>query len=244
MNKQIKHFISLALVLCLVYSSYSQDKTVMKEQIKDLNGILYEKDSDAPFTGKILTYKTPDDFDSGKPVRECIATEQPIVNGIVNGTMKYFHDYGQINLTFPYKNGLLEGDGRYYNYEGVFEKAFTASNGFVTSFTVKTYENGKTFSEILYKPDLIKDLPTSYDKAPITEGLVDGVVTVFYPNGQKKIIVNYKGGIAHGECNTFYENGQLHQKFFFEVGVLSGTHQEYSDDGKLINENEYFNDFL
>ncbi len=64
---------------------------------------------------------------------------------------------------------------------------------------------------------------------------LNGLKQIFWENGQRNSIVQYKGGKENGRFKTFYENGFIARAGEFINGKLHGCHYIYSmsDSGKL-----------
>src|SRR5690606_16066988 len=75
----------------------------------------------------------------------------------------------------------------------------------------------------------------------LVNGKVDGLRTVYYPNGQKRYFNTYKLGIIHGEIEEYFINGQLKQKGRFVDQKESGIWQVYYSTGKLKRQSTFVN---
>ena len=54
------------------------------------------------------------------------------------------------------------------------------------------------------------------------EGLLDGMIEVFYDNGQISVSSDYRKGLNHGPRVTYHENGQLETKVNYKDGKKDG----------------------
>lgn len=64
-------------------------------------------------------------------------------------------------------------------------------------------------------------------------GQLDGLFETFYPNKKRKVVGNYRAGIAHGDWKYYGEDGRLMIKAQCAMGSKSGLHEEYYPDGSL-----------
>ncbi|MBC8053649.1 MAG: hypothetical protein H7Y13_11350 [Sphingobacteriaceae bacterium] len=76
----------------------------------------------------------------------------------------------------------------------------------------------------------------------IKNGLVNGLRTVYYPNGKKSFYRTYdNSGIADGEAASFFSNGQIKNKGVFKNEKEDGIWQEWYSTGKLKRETAFKN---
>jgi antitoxin component YwqK of YwqJK toxin-antitoxin module len=66
---------------------------------------------------------------------------------------------------------------------------------------------------------------------------------LYYPNtGIIKSINYYKNNKAHGIQKYFYDNGNIERLVKFNEGQRHGTFMEWDENGKLIADEEYYDD--
>ena len=65
-------------------------------------------------------------------------------------------------------------------------------------------------------------------------GLLDGFVSLFYPNGQKEWRHTYNNGILDGNYTEWHDNGQMSMDGFFENGIPVGIWLWKDKYGKII----------
>ena len=120
-------------------------------------------------------------------------------------------------------------------------------NGFIT-ITYKDTTNGKVLIEYDSGYKLEGD---------IKDGLAEGKVILYYPNGQINSESEYKNGKCLSSEKTYYENGKLQSekdcqngeytgflRNYYENGqndLAEGLSKLYDEDGKLRAESEYKN---
>ncbi len=73
----------------------------------------------------------------------------------------------------------------------------------------------------------------------LKDGRIDGVRTVYYPNGNKHYFYTYSNGIENGASETYFINGKLMQKGSFVDKKEDGVWQEYYSTGKLKRESSF-----
>jgi antitoxin component YwqK of YwqJK toxin-antitoxin module len=99
--------------------------------------------------------------------------------------------------------------------------------------------------------------------AKISEGKKEGIVQIFFENGQlneirsyknnqmdgtwemyniykvKVSVANYKNGLKHGQWLIFDDKGTLLYDMEYKDGQKTGTWKKYDETGKLISERKY-----
>jgi antitoxin component YwqK of YwqJK toxin-antitoxin module len=125
-----------------------------------------------------------------------------------------------MKLSSFYKNGRLDG-------------------------TFKTwYENGEPFEEYTFKNDLKTGAGKEFaldenNKSTLSHKLnyIDGKMHLeqmsFYPNGQKKAVINYEYGVLNGPKQLFDENGKILEEAYYIQDNLDGRYQTVKPNGML-----------
>ncbi|HMI02153.1 MAG TPA: hypothetical protein VK541_06710 [Pedobacter sp.] len=75
----------------------------------------------------------------------------------------------------------------------------------------------------------------------LKEGVIEGIRTVYYPNGNKRHSYTYENGIENGESKEYFLNGRLRQQGNFLNKKEAGLWQIYYSSGKLKLEINYVN---
>ena len=70
-------------------------------------------------------------------------------------------------------------------------------------------------------------------------GLLDGFVSLFYPNGQKEWRHTYNNGILDGNYTKWHENGQMSMDGFFENGTPVGVWIWKDKYGNILKKETY-----
>ncbi|WP_417612933.1 toxin-antitoxin system YwqK family antitoxin [Owenweeksia hongkongensis] len=80
-------------------------------------------------------------------------------------------------------------------------------------------------------------------KAEITvneEGVIDGEVRQYYPNGALINRVTFKNGVRSGNNLVYHDNGNLQlEESYDQEGMLDGKFLEYFEDGQLKYKGQY-----
>jgi len=124
---------SLGIVVVLSVSVlFNCTKEVGEDELVERNGLMYEKNSDDPFSGKSIAY-----FGNGQKYISVTYTEGKadglveewyengqiqsrwnIKNGKEQGAYKEWHDNGQIEETVEYRDGKMHGTRKRWHKDG------------------------------------------------------------------------------------------------------------------------------
>lgn len=74
------------------------------------------------------------------------------------------------------------------------------------------------------------------------EGVVQGVVTNYYPNGQTESVYHYTDGELDGYYVEYYDHGDISEEGWYVDGREQGFHRTFKYDGSLHSEAFYVND--
>ena len=81
-------------------------------------------------------------------------------------------------------------------------------------------------------------------KISFKNGIIDGIVELYYPNGKLAKIATFKDGETNGIEKTYYENGQIKMEVLHKNGKKDGMGKLYSTKGILVGEFPFKNDML
>jgi len=70
-------------------------------------------------------------------------------------------------------------------------------------------------------------------------GLDDGAWTSYYPNGQPKLVINYRDGVPHGHMTAWYESGRIMGDGYFTNGFRDGNWRYYYTSGRPLAAMQY-----
>ena len=83
---------------------------------------------------------------------------------------------------------------------------------------------------------------TIYSKVDV--GLVTGVVTDFFENGNIKIYAEFKDGLRNGEFKKWHSNGQIIYSGKFINGKKNGVFKKNDIYGKKLSKAKYKQDII
>lgn len=69
----------------------------------------------------------------------------------------------------------------------------------------------------------------------------EGLVVVFYPNGNPKHKYHYKKGLLQGTYRKFFKTGELQELCKYKKGKLDGVWKEFNKLGKIKTKGRYKN---
>ncbi|MFA4868878.1 MAG: hypothetical protein WC623_11795 [Pedobacter sp.] len=73
----------------------------------------------------------------------------------------------------------------------------------------------------------------------LKNGKIEGIRTVYYPNGNKRYFYTYSDGIENGQSEEYFINGKLKQKGSFVNKKEEGLWQVFYSTGKLKRESNF-----
>lgn len=202
------------LVVCLLIIGFisCSEKEVEITNLVDRNGVMYEVNSDKPFTGRILS----------KYKNQQFKTVGFYKKGLKNKMWEHFKENGQVTHRIQYKkgkqNGLfeefndgnikiiskqyrldsLDGDYKTYDEKGKLSREGIYNNNKKTG-EWKSYRRGYLDYTSHYKNDLLDGEFTRYDNKGVAtsigiykQGKKEGVFFDYYTKNLKKSKSNYK----------------------------------------------------
>jgi len=113
-----------------------------------------------------------------------------------------------------------------YDEEGFKTAEVNFVNGKQEGIT-KKYENGQLKYELNYQGKALNGIVKEYEKGKLKaawryqNGLKDGITTIYYPSGTKKLELRYKKGKLNGISKEYFENGNLKAEWNYKDGVLN-----------------------
>ena len=63
----------------------------------------------------------------------------------------------------------------------------------------------------------------------------------FHENGNKRIEINFNGGLLHGSRDCWYESGQIEEKANYKDGKLDGLYTSWYESGTKESESYFIN---
>ena len=159
----------LSISLPLLLGGCGGEKQVVNfDLIEKREGIRYLKDSDTPYTGRVISL-----YDEGQK-----KFEGTYKNGKHHGLWVHWHDNGQKKWEGNYDDGKKYGIVTEWYKNGQKEEERTYRSGKREGLRVRWHENGQKATEGIYKNDK-------------NEGLVTG----WYEDGQKMFELIYKDDV-------------------------------------------------
>lgn len=108
--------------------------------------------------------------------------------------------------------------------------------------TIDTYNEDTRIRELycIDKDSLIQGVKITeidgvlYEKAEYRDGALNGLRTIFFPDGNIEIEENYVSGVLTDTLKVFHSNGKLKISMPYKNGSLEGVVMKYNTDGNLI----------
>ena len=155
-------------------------QTVDMSKLDEIGGVMYEGDSETPFTGIVVAK-----YRNGQKWFELTCKD-----GKREGPATWWHPNGQKRSETPYKDGRSEGLSTSWYVNGQKQSEVTYKNGKEEGLVTKWHENGQKEFEATYK-----------------DGKVEGPSIVWHRNGQKRYESTYKDGKKVSEMKEWDEEG-------------------------------------
>ena len=197
-------FISFLFLFGL--TSCSTDTEVLETALLERQGLVYEVNSDTPFTGLAVSYYLNNQYKYKKNYKD----------GKQHGLYEEFYRNGQLHVKENYKDGKVHGPVERFYENGQLQGKANLRDGELHGPAEAFYENGQLQVKRNYK-----------------NGKDHGPFEWFYENGQLEAKGNFKDGKQHGLFEEFYENGQLQAKENYEDGKEHGPFELFYEDGQL-----------
>ncbi|MHC5310276.1 toxin-antitoxin system YwqK family antitoxin [Myroides sp. LJL116] len=197
---------------------------------------------------------------NGQPQNQSVSIEQ---TSLGNGVQVYKNSKDQSNINGTYylilspnglstgvlhfSNGLLDGLSKVY-YKEQLDKEFNYQKGKLhlqsknyydnqALKSAKSYNNGVLENAIYYHQNGQVEKQITYDK----QGLQDGLMVVYDPEGNWIEKSNYKQGYLHGESQRILEDNSK-VIAHYQKDVLVGDYKEYYDNGQLKYQGKFDKD--
>ncbi|MBT3506465.1 MAG: hypothetical protein HN473_00975, partial [Methylococcales bacterium] len=198
------------------------NKTTFKKPIAliEQNQLFYVTGETQPFTGEFIDYQHTSEQgeDYFKVIKNFSA-------GKLHGLITYWNESKRKIKSEHYQKGLKQGISIAWTHQGqqLWQEFF--SGGQRQSRT--EFFDGNKITEIYYQQDK-----------------KHGPHTIWYPNGQKKQLVNYVNDQKHGWLRQWRENGLLASQERYKFDVKDGQRTEWGADGNVSRTSTYHDDEL
>jgi len=186
--------ITLAITILLL-TSCDHDKTVVQAQLVERDELVYEVNSESPFSGKalVLSVGVDEASDLTKLGAGSIAMSSEYSVGKLNGEQLEFHKNGQVNRRMFWKDGLQDGRAESLLENGQLVSLSNYKKGKRDGSMEEYFEDGKTKSIKKYR-----------------EGELQGEAIYFYRNGQISTEMFYEKDHQLSMV-SYRENGEIQQ---------------------------------
>jgi antitoxin component YwqK of YwqJK toxin-antitoxin module len=208
----MKIALSLILSFCF-FTCFSQETTKPQNVLFIVDSIPIINDPD-PSLGTLQN----DDIDHLQVVTDTAklrASGYPKVNKIIYVTTKEYAKRTDVIRKTPSTRAMERKDGVWY-----LKGSTTHYNGKFIDY----FMNGKLEGE-----------------GTLKDGVVNGIRTVYYQNGNKDHYRNYVNGVAEGYSEEYFINGNIKQKGSFKDGKDDGIWIEYYSTGTIKRQNNFVN---
>lgn len=209
----MKYFITLSfLIPFLVIGQVNLSSLVKK------NGLSYEKEATAPFTGKAFAYfpdgavQTSLEFKDGLPNGEIISWAKKDVkqvegfldNGKRAGTWKLYYGNGKLKKQSTYKNDTENGEEIFWFENGNVQKKGIYVNGKLNGKYEWYFENGQKQQEGFF-----------------VMGKEDGDWKEWFENGKQKMMGHFTNFEKNGNWTWWNEKGEITTSKNYTAGLVS-----------------------
>jgi antitoxin component YwqK of YwqJK toxin-antitoxin module len=167
-------------------------------------------------TKDIRTRVNDKDWEKGELVGKSI-------NGKKNGEWTSYYKNGQLERIEIYSNDTLNGKQIIYRPDGKIKISRHYLNG-IEFDTTKFYHSNGQVNFVEFRDSL---------------GRKQGVLRVYYSNGQPSQIAYFKDGKFDSISSTYFENGKIKEIENYKFGEKTGTWIKFSENGDTIRIDKY-----
>jgi antitoxin component YwqK of YwqJK toxin-antitoxin module len=169
------------------------------------------------------------------------------VKGLKQGFWRKHDSTGHIIYEGRFKDGIPEGEFRYYYPNGKLKTVSMLSDHGKRAVTTSYFANGLKMASGSYlneKKDSIWQFFNETDGTLVseenyTEGLINGLSKVFYPDSVVSEIHFYKNGVADGQWEQYYFDGKIKLRGTYEAGDKQGLFNTFYNSGQLMITGQY-----
>lgn len=172
-----------------------------------------------------------------------VVFEENYLEGVLNGPSRRFRGDREY-LKEMYEDGQLI-DGKYYDER--FRLISKIENG---SGRRVIYRDGVVERKVEYRNGIIDgEVEVFLDgrvvrKYHIKDGEKSGVEIEYFPNGNKKLSINWEGGVLQGFVRTYYEDSTMQSQKEISQNRKNGISSCWYRSGELMFVEEYRDDEL
>jgi uncharacterized protein (TIGR02145 family) len=209
------------IILLIVVVASGCTKEVKKDALVERNGLMYEVNSDKPFSGKAVyaydmtSYKDGKkhghdiDFSGDSKIWDILYKDGKVQ------AVKTWYENGQQKYEESRKDNKLHGLKKTWYENGQIEVEAPFNAGNFQGSVKMWYENGQQKSENNFKDDIAHGSSISW-----------------YETGQKQYEAEFNLGKINGTYNHWYETGQKQYEAEFNLGKINGTYNHWYETGQ------------
>ncbi|MFT4553454.1 MAG: antitoxin component YwqK of YwqJK toxin-antitoxin module [Chlamydiales bacterium] len=163
----------------------------------------------------------------------------------LEGPYEEYYSTGILKSIGSFSNGVLEGDFKVYHPNKKLKEEHYYTGGHKDGSYATYHEKGKLESKGRYRRDIPVGLWQWFDEDGKTilasSNFEDGRGTMyeFYPNGQKKVEVEYVDGMKHGREIRWYREGVIRSETLYHRGLINGSRKEFHESGQRLTESTW-----
>lgn len=192
-----------------------------------------------------------------------------VVNDKLEGQWLYYFSNGKIFKELNFKNGMREGRSIQYYANGQKLTECFYKKDKKEDLEIFYDREANPYLEKTYKDDNLirarglKPRNQSYDvkvkknqieyldfyasgrlfaKGNLVDGLLEGMIYTYYPNGEIQTSCNYEKGLKNGEFKSYAKLGYLSYEYFIKNDTLSGEYRSYYPNGAIELSGYYTSD--
>ncbi len=244
--------IILSLIGCLFFAVSAQAVYTVENTYEE-NGLVYDKETRQPITGKFELYGLIEDGRKDYQTYLYLYSISNYKDGLKHGVeTEYDYDDGKVSSITPYTNGKKNGVREQYDKLGRLSSKTTYRDD-IRILTKEYDTEGTLYEEIHYKDEekIFYDIKTNqpmagihqefrddgtlWKETPYKNGKIDGTVKHYFENGVLSWEENYKDGRLNGVSKAYYESGAVKNESFYVDDLIDGE-KEFYENGKLKRE--------
>lgn len=198
-----------------------------------------------------------------------IVSEEVYEDGELNGKSLYYFENGKVEKEVYYKDGLRNGSNKRFSPDGQLNTIIYFKDDEPVSYTyndknsqllapialkggsgkiVSYYSNGNKAAEMEYADSKLIGafkiyFPNGklyYEEENLVNGLTNGKLSEYYPDGSVKTSHTYYLDNADGPYKEYYENGKIKEEGTYYNGYNNGPRKLYDINGKITTLNYYY----
>jgi len=156
-----------------------------------------------------------------------VTSEENYKNGKLDGVFTSYHENNKKQLIANYLEGKVTGTYKKFNKPGALIEQGTLNDGKLDGDYLTFYRLGENF------PD--------YNKVPYKMGVVEGLLSEFWENGQLYTSIMFKDDKRQGEQIKYYDDGKIMSKTNYVNNLETGAFVSYHRNGTIKEEGKIEN---